>query len=73
MLYLGNEMTRDVFAVHRTVQAVPGRTADGPAARYDVFFEAKDLPPMGYKTYLLVQSIDGANRPHVKTSRGRAR
>ena len=62
----GHEQTRDVFAVHDTVKSVPGRTDE--AAQYDVYFEAKDLPPMGYKTYLLVQSIDGTNRPHVKTS-----
>ena len=44
----------DVFPVHETVLAVPGRKND--SANYEIYFKAEDLPPMGYKTYLLEQS-----------------
>ena len=49
----GNEVMRDIFPVHDTVLAVPGRKND--SANYDIYFKAEDLPPMGYKTYLLEQ------------------
>ena len=52
---LGIELMRDVLPVHNLVKAVPGRSNN--SAKFDVYFKAKDLPPMGYKTYILKQSV----------------
>ena len=50
-----------MFAVHDSVKAVPGRSEE--ASKYDLFFHATDLPPMGFRTYLLVQSQAAISNP----------
>ena len=52
----GTEIQRNVLPVHQTVKKVPGRPSE--SANYDILFKARDLPPMGYKTYYLAQSVE---------------
>lgn len=55
MLIEGTTVTVEGIPVSEAIQNVPGRAS---TASYEILFLAKDVPPLGFKSYYLTASND---------------